>query len=322
MQSYSYFSLFWFTNEEDEGPAYTCYSVLKPKPSAGLSTLATMCTPSWQIIKFWPVVYKINRLHPVSLQNPNKVFLQRWKSWRISMFCYCLHVTAQEAPPPFQKPGSSPWMHSWRHPYPYKSLGRQGMTLNCPWVVPLCRCQHVALMTAESKEWKSDIAPYNPLTLSCLHRGKTQPARKPVQWVAVVIPTSCEKHPGRPGPRAVCIGGLQDRGGSAAEPFWCTRSTQVDFRQKGWNKAWETSYPPSKPLQERRKHLQPLSWKTPPFQPSCYYPWAGYQHFQAPLAWKQERLWTTGLGGHHSLPTGKACTPARLTPQTNNNPFP
>lgn len=86
-KSYSYFSSFWLTNEEDKGPAYTCYSALNPKPSAGLSTLATRCTPTWQIInKFLPVFDKINTLHAVSLQNPNKVFLQRWKSWRISVF--------------------------------------------------------------------------------------------------------------------------------------------------------------------------------------------------------------------------------------------
>lgn len=83
------------------------------------------------------------------------------------------------------------------------------------------------------------IAPYNLLMLHCLHCGKTQPAWKPVQWVAAVLPMSCEKHPGRSGDNsgAVCIGGLQERGGSAGEPSWSTRRTQVDFGQKGWNKS-------------------------------------------------------------------------------------
>lgn len=103
IQNYSYFSSFWFTNEEDEGSACTCYSVLNPKPSAGLSTLAIRCSPTCQVInKFWPVADKIKRLHPVSLQNHNKVLLQRWKSWRISVFVILLTSLPRKCLPPFK----------------------------------------------------------------------------------------------------------------------------------------------------------------------------------------------------------------------------
>lgn len=136
--------------------------LLSPKPQTLCCplTLATRCTP-WQI-KFCPVVYKMNRLHPVSLKNLNKVFLQRLKSWRISMSVILPTSLPCKCFPSFKNLGA----HSWRHPYPHESLGRWGMTLNCPWVVPLCHSQHVALMTpaptAESKEWKPDISPLHP----------------------------------------------------------------------------------------------------------------------------------------------------------------
>lgn len=144
-----------------------------------------------------------------------------------------------------------------------------------------------------------------------------------MQWVAAVLPMSCEKHPGRSGDNsgAVCIGGLQERGGSAGEPSWSTRRTQVDFGQKGWNKS--DRYP-ALPLNLYRKggNTSASVLKDISLPALLLLSMSWVQVFAGSLAWKQGRLGQTGLGGHHSLPTGKTLVPARLIPQTSNDPFP
>lgn len=117
------------------------------------------------------------------LQNPEKGFLRRWKSRGVSTSITSPYLGALEAPParaaPFQKPEGqpwpSPWMHSRRHPYPYESSIRRGMTLNRLWVAPLCPCPargprdalrlwiNLAAMD-KPKERKSDPSPLHPTT--------------------------------------------------------------------------------------------------------------------------------------------------------------
>lgn len=149
------------------------------------------------------------------------------------------------------------------------------------------------------------IALYNPLMLnSWLHHGETQPAWEPVQWVAAVIPMSCEKHPGRSGcwhplvmhPRAVCIGGLQERGGSGAEPAGAPDVLRWTLGKKGgmrhrpslWTftgKEKTTSASVLKDISLPALLLLSLSW---------------VQVFPCSSSLEM-RLGQTGLGGHPSI---------------------
>lgn len=137
-------------------------------------------------------------------------------------------------------PMAPPWMHSWRRLYPYESLMRQGMTLNCPWVnISLSLPSTWPLWLLEL--WmnpRSENQSCPPCTLQATHACiMVDPSQ---QWMTAVIPTPCEKHPGRSGcwrlpvmhPRAMWIGGLQEKAGTAAELCCCTRDAQVDFAQE------------------------------------------------------------------------------------------
>lgn len=274
------------------------------------------------------------------LQNPKNILLQRWKSWGVPMFITSPYLGALNAPPAqtacFQKLIGQPWPHHGCIPkgtHTHESLVRWGTSLNCPWIVSLSSPSTWPSWSLQLLiNPRSESQTYLPCTLlatllNCLHHDRPQPAWKSRQWMAAVIPMQCEKHPGRSGcwhppvmdPRALCIEALQERASMTA---WATLVHQMCssglWAGKGGirlarhlatttNGVYKKGEYRFSPCLERHLPFRPLATTTHELSP-----FKDTQIFSGPTSHSEgagnRRLGQTGLGGHCSLLTGKACT--------------